>query len=96
MRIAVIGLGYVGLPSATVFASKGFSVVGVDVDRGKVEAVNSGKCYIREPGLDVLLRDVVSKEFLRATTDAVGAVKQSVAVIIAVPPPVKSGIADLW
>ena len=70
-KIAVVGLGYVGLPTAAVFASKGFSVVGVDVDIGKVEAVNSGRCYIREPGLDDLLRDAVSRGVLRATTDAV-------------------------
>lgn len=94
-RLSVIGLGYVGLPSAVVFASRGFSVIGVDVDVGKVEAVNSGRCYIREPGLDELLRDVVSRGLLRATTDAVKAVRESDAVIIAVPTPVKNGIADL-
>nr|NAZ11480.1 UDP-N-acetyl-D-mannosamine dehydrogenase [Desulfurococcales archaeon] len=60
-RICVIGLGYVGLPNAVVFASRGYEVVGVDVDATKVEAVNSGRCYLREPGLDVLLRDVVSR-----------------------------------
>ena len=94
-KICVIGLGYVGLPTATIFASKGFSVLGVDIDINKVEAVNSGKCYIRELGLDVLLRDVVSKGFLRATTDAVEAVKQSDVVIIAVPIPVKNDVTDL-
>ena len=40
-------LGYVGLPTAVVFASRVFSVVGVDVDAGRVEAVNSGRCYLR-------------------------------------------------
>ena len=94
-RISVFGLGYVGLPTATVFASKGFMVVGVDIDMSKVEAVNSGRCYIKEPGLDDLLRDTVSKGFLRATTDAVEAVKQCDAVIIAVPTPVKEGVTDL-
>jgi len=94
-KVCVIGLGYVGLPSAVVFASRGFSVVGVDVDESKVEVVNSGRCYLREPGLDVLLREAVSRGFLRATTDAVGAVRESDAVIIAVPTPVKEGVADL-
>jgi UDP-N-acetyl-D-mannosaminuronic acid dehydrogenase len=92
--ISVIGLGYVGLPTAVVFASRGFSVVGVDVDVGRVEAVNSGRCYIREPGLDVLLRDVVSRGLLRATTDVVEAVRGSDAVIVAVPTPVRDGVAD--
>jgi len=54
--------------------------------------VNSGRCYIREPGLDGLLREAVSRGFLRATTDAV---KESDAVIIAVPTPVRGGAADL-
>ena len=94
-RLAVIGLGYVGLPTAVVFASRGFSVVGVDVDDGKVEAVNSGRCYIREPGLDVLLRDAVSRGLLRATTDVVEAVRESDAVIVAVPTPVRDGVTDL-
>jgi len=95
MRITVLGLGYVGLPTAIVFASRGFSVVGVDVDVEKVEAVNSGRCYIREPGLDVLLREAVSRGVLRATSDAVEAVSESDAVIIAVPTPVRDGVADL-
>jgi UDP-N-acetyl-D-mannosaminuronic acid dehydrogenase len=94
-RISVIGLGYVGLPTAVVFASGGFSVVGVDVDAGRVEAVNSGRCYLREPGLDALLRDAVSKGFLRATTEATRAVRESNAVVIAVPTPVRDGVADL-
>ena len=94
-RVCVVGLGYVGLPTAVIFASKGFSVIGVDVDREKVMAVNSGRCYIKEHGLDVLLRDAVSKGLLRATTDVVEAVRQRDAVIIAVPTPIKDGVADL-
>jgi len=94
-RVCVIGLGYVGLPAAVVFASGGYSVIGVDVDAGKVEAVNSGRCYIKEPSLDVLLHDAVSKGLLRATTDAVGAVSETDAVIITVPTPVKGGVIDL-
>ena len=51
-------------------------------------------CYLREPGLDVLLCNAVSKGFLRATTDAVGVIREFDAVIIAVPTPVKDGVAD--
>ncbi|MCC6019690.1 MAG: NAD(P)-binding domain-containing protein, partial [Candidatus Verstraetearchaeota archaeon] len=94
-RLSVVGLGYVGLPMAVVFASRGFNVVGVDIDVSKVESINNGRCYLSEPGLDVLLRDVVSKGFLRATTDVLEAVKESDAVVIAVPTPVRDGIADL-
>ena len=93
--IAVIGLGYIGLPTAVVFAQKGYRVIGVDIDAKKVEAVNAGRSYIREPYLDEMLRDSVARGLLSATTDAVVAVRQSDAVIIAVPTPVKNGVADL-
>jgi len=55
-RLCVFGLGRVGLSSVVVFASSGFSVIGVDVDTGKVDAVNRGVSYLREPGLEELLR----------------------------------------
>jgi UDP-N-acetyl-D-mannosaminuronic acid dehydrogenase len=93
--ISIIGLGRVGLPTAVIFASKGYKVVGVDVDIDKVRAVNNGKCYIREPGLDVLLREAVSKGFLKATTNTLEAVNESEAVIITVPTPVRDGVIDL-
>jgi len=53
------------------------------------------RCYIKEPNLDVLLCDVVSKGVLRATTDAVEAIRESAAIIIAVPTPVRNGVIDL-
>jgi len=93
--ISIIGLGRVGLPTAVIFASKGYKVVGVDVDIDKVRAVNNGKCYIREPGLDVLLREAVSKGFLKATTNTLEAINESEAVIITVPTPVRDGVIDL-
>jgi UDP-N-acetyl-D-mannosaminuronic acid dehydrogenase len=93
--IAVIGLGYVGLPTAVIFAHRGYRVIGVDIDAKKVETVNVGRSYIREPYLNEMLRDSVARGLLSATTDAVAAVRQSDAVIIAVPTPVKNGVADL-
>ena len=90
-RLAVISLGYVDLLTAVIFASRGLGVIGVDMGEKKVETVNSGRCYIREPGLDNLLRNVVSKGFLRATTDTVGTVRKSDAVLI----PVMEGVTDL-
>jgi UDP-N-acetyl-D-mannosaminuronic acid dehydrogenase len=93
--IAVIGLGYIGLPTAVIFAQRGYRVIGVDIDAKKVEAVNAGRSYIREPYLNEMLRDSVVRGLFSATTDAVAAVRQSDAVIIAVPTPVKNGVADL-
>jgi UDP-N-acetyl-D-mannosaminuronic acid dehydrogenase len=94
-NIAVIGIGYIGLPTAVIFAQKGYRVIGVDIDAKKVEAVNAGRSYIREPYLNEMLRDSVAMGLLSATTDAVVAVRQSDAVVIAVPTPVKNGVADL-
>jgi len=95
IQMAVLGLGYVGLPTAVVFASRGFRVIGVDVNEDKIKAVNEGRCYIKEPGLPELLRVVVSKGLLRATTDGVSAVRESNAVVIAIPTPVRNGAVDL-
>ena len=93
--IAVFGLGYVGLPTAAVFASKGMRVVGVDVDVSKVKAVNEGICYVKEPLLDVLIKEAFSRGVLEATVDGDGAVRQCDAVVLAVPTPVKEGVMDL-
>ena len=61
----MIGLGYVDLPTAVVFASRSYSVVVVDVNVRKVKAVNNGRYYLREPGLDNLLRNAVPGGFQR-------------------------------
>jgi len=94
--IAVIGLGYIGLPTAVIFAQRGYRVIGADIDAKKVEAVNAGRSYIRESGVDEMLRDSVARGLLSATTDAVAAVRQSDAVIIAVPTPVKNGASPIY
>lgn len=95
MKIAVLSLGRVGLPTAVVFASKGFDVVGVDIDEYKVRAVNEGKCYIKEPKLGSLLKEVVSKGKLKASTDVHIATYEADVVIVAVPTPISSGVVNL-
>ena len=65
--ICVVGLGYIGLPTAAVFADAGIDVLGVDIDAATVAAVNKGTPHIAEPGLDVMLRRVVEAGKLRAT-----------------------------
>jgi UDP-N-acetyl-D-mannosaminuronic acid dehydrogenase len=69
--VGVIGLGYVGLPVACLFADAGFAVVGLDVKAERVAQINSGDCPIKgnEPGLQVLLARVVQAGNLRATVD---------------------------
>ncbi len=70
-KVAVVGIGYVGLPVASVFAEQGFRTIGIDVDSRRVEAVNRGDCPIggKEPGLAELLRELVKKRMLIASTD---------------------------
>ncbi|MBN1874749.1 MAG: nucleotide sugar dehydrogenase [Anaerolineae bacterium] len=70
-RVAVIGLGYVGLPVACLFAEAGFDVVGVDIQAERVNKINAGSSPIEgeEPGLAELLRAVVASGKLRAVTD---------------------------
>jgi len=82
VTIAIIGLGYVGLPLAAAFAKRGFPVVGIDVDAGKVSKVNRGESYIDDVPSDVLQ----SLPNLKATTDF-GALADADAAIICVPTP---------
>ena len=55
MIVSIIGLGYIGLPTAAVIASKGVKVVGVDVNQHVVDAINHGKIHIVESELDILV-----------------------------------------
>jgi UDP-N-acetyl-D-mannosaminuronic acid dehydrogenase len=82
--LSVIGLGYIGLPTAAMFASAGYDVTGVDVSQRAVDAVNSGKAHIEEGNLDELVGRCVEAGRLKATTSAVPAD----VFIIAVPTPV--------
>jgi UDP-N-acetyl-D-mannosaminuronic acid dehydrogenase len=66
-KIIVVGLGYIGLPTASILATKGHAVVGVDVNESTVATINSGKIHIVEPDLDVLVRSAVNSGNLTAT-----------------------------
>lgn len=81
--VSLIGLGYIGLPTAAVLASRGVHVVGVDVNQHAVDTINSGRVHIVEPDLDALVSDVVRRGLLRATTKP----EASDAFVIAVPTP---------
>ncbi len=67
-KISVIGLGYIGLPTAAVFASKKIKVIGVDVNQHVVDTINKGHTHILEPDLDSLVSQVVDQGFFKATT----------------------------
>ena len=67
-KVSVIGLGYIGLPTAAVIASRGIEVVGIDVNQAAVDTINAGDIHIVEPDLDIIVRGVVTTGNLRATT----------------------------
>ena len=67
-RISVVGLGYIGLPTAAMFASCKVEVVGVDVNQQTVDTINQGRINIVEPELDSVVRAVVEDGYLRAVT----------------------------
>lgn len=83
--LSVIGLGYIGLPTAATFASRGLKVIGVDVNQKAVDTINNGGIHIIEPDLDIVVQSVVQTGNLRATTTPVPAD----AFIVAVPTPFK-------
>lgn len=86
-KICVIGLGYVGLPTAAVFASRGVQVIGVDTNAEAVDTINQGKVHIVEPDLDIMVNGAVSAGKLEAT----GTPQKADAYIIAVPTPFTGG-----
>lgn len=88
-RIVVIGLGYVGLPVACMFAKAGFQVVGIRRDNEKIAQINRGICPIegKEPGLPELLAEVIREGRLKATTDYAECRRAQIA-LIAVETPV--------
>ena len=85
MNISIVGLGYVGLPLAIQFARSHATVVGLDVDEGKVDMINKGQSYIKHISPKTIEEIVNNKSFL-ASTDF-GHVKNADAVIICVPSP---------
>ena len=85
LKVAVIGLGYIGLPTAAVIARTGVEVLGIDVSEHVVETVNSGKVHIEEVDLDGLVSGVVARGHLRAST----LIEPADVFVIAVPTPFK-------
>lgn len=85
-QVAVIGLGYIGLPTAAVLASYGWNVCGVDVSEKVVETVNAGGVHIEERDLDRLVKEAIESEKLTASTE----VPTAHFYMIAVPTPLTS------
>ena len=96
MRVAVLGLGYVGTVTAAGLASQGHEVVGVDVDDMKVDAISRGASPVVEPGIDSMIKDGVAAGRLRATSDPRVALDGADVSLVCVGTPSSSrGDADL-
>lgn len=83
--ISVIGLGYIGLPTAAAFAARRKHVIGVDINQRAVDTINRGEIHIIEPELDIVVRAAVAEGYLRAATSP----EPADAFLIAVPTPFK-------
>lgn len=95
-KIAMVGVGYVGLVSGTGLADFGNEVICVDIDEDKIERLKKGIIPIYEPGLADLVKKNVDKGRLSFTTDFVKAIERSEVIFLAVPtPPAPSGEVDL-
>ena len=86
-KICVIGLGYIGLPTASLLANKGYYVHGVDVVQNTVDIINRGEIHIVEPELDTFVKAAVLSKKLKASTKPV----EADVFIIAVPTPFHEG-----
>lgn len=81
--VSVIGLGYIGLPTAAMFAARKKKVIGVDVNQYAVDTINQGKIHIVEPDLDMIVSAAVTEGYLKAVTTP----EPADAFLIAVPTP---------
>ncbi len=86
-RVSVVGLGYIGLPTAAVIASRGIDVIGVDVSEYAVNTINQGKIHIVEPDLDMLVQSAVTTGKLKVTTEP----EPADVFMLAVPTPFTEG-----
>ena len=95
LTVAVVGLGYVGLPTAAWIAHRGFKVIGVDMNEQVVESVCRGQSHLKEAGLSSLVGSVVGERNLTATTDLRSAVSKSQLILVCVQTPISDHKPDL-
>lgn len=88
LTVSMIGLGYIGLPTAALIASNKINVYGIDVNQNIVDTINKGKIHIVEPGLEKLVHNAVNSGFLSAHSKTI----HTDVYLIAVPTPFKEGM----
>ena len=84
-EVVTVGLGYIGLPTSALIASKGTSVLGVDINQSVVDTLNQGKIHIVEPELDAYVKEAVEAKLFRAASKA----EAANTYLIVVPTPFK-------
>ncbi len=84
-KVCVLGLGYIGLPTASLLGTKGFEVQGVDIDPSIVKTINEGNIHIHEPDLDILVKSAVQSGRLKAAAEP----GEADVFILTVPTPLK-------
>ena len=84
MKVSIIGLGYIGLPTGALIASKGINVLGIDINKDIVDKVNQAELHFYEPDLDKLIKKVVDAGTLSASTSPT----KSDVFVITVPTPI--------
>ena len=96
LRVCVIGIGRIGLPTALSFAKSGLQTIGVDINENLVENVNSGKFPLKdEPGYEEIFNDVIKNKKFSATTKIEDAVPDSDLILLSLPTPMdKNNIPD--
>ena len=92
MKLCMIGTGYVGLVSGTCFSDLGNKVICADIDKNKINKLNSNKIQIYEPGLEELVKKNFDQKRLSFTTDIISAIKDSDIMFICVGTPTKKKI----
>jgi UDPglucose 6-dehydrogenase len=90
MKIGVIGLGFVGLTFASVLASRGYSVIGVDYDKSKITRIEKGQAPFFEPKLDETLESALKKD-LKVSTSISSVVDSCDIIFVAVGTPAQDG-----
>ena len=95
-KIAIYGLGHIGLPTAAILANNNLNIIGADVNLENVNNINKGICSFKEPGLDKLVETAVKNKKLTATVELEEAAKISDILIVIVPTPIdENNNADL-
>jgi nucleotide sugar dehydrogenase len=90
IKFAVIGLGRIGLPTASMIAKSKIPTVGIDININLVEKINQGKVLVNdEPGLEEILNEVIKNEFLKATSELEEGIKNADVIVCCLPTPIK-------